>query len=148
MASFTDSSVEGALPCWVSDSFWSVYFSPNLPKKCLMYQYLLTYPYLTSLVVMPRMTLFLYGTYICFFFVMEVICVDVFLHLLCCWFILKFLFTITLTFTLHVGFYMFVAWASFLYSFDFIDMWWIWHAAFGPVALASLISHIYVTYIP
>ena len=33
---FTDSSDEGALPCWFYGFFWRLYFSPNLLKKCFM----------------------------------------------------------------------------------------------------------------
>ena len=82
------------------------------------------------------------------FAVMEIICVAAFLCLLCCWLILKFGDSITLTFTLQVSHSTCVAVAYLLYSFDFMDTWPIQHAEFGSTtALSLLISYTNVTYI-
>ena len=76
------------------------------------------------------------------FHVIEMICVTIFLCLLCCWLISKSVVTITLTLTLQVGFSAPVAQAYLLYNFDFIDTLCIWHAEFGPtVAIGLLISY-------
>ena len=147
ITSFTDSSDEGALPCWFSNFFWRPYFSyfaQKAPHGIYSFWHILTwYCWLWCLKQQCSCWKHMVAC-----FVMEMICVAMFLCLLCFWLNMKFVDTITLTFTLQVGSSALVVWAYLLYCSDFIDTGCIWHDKFhSTVALCSFISHTEVIYI-